>query len=239
MNTDSLYLGTVFFSGILSFLSPCVFPLLPVYLSSFANESVIGEHQTSKRSLRLYLLMRTLLFVAGVASCFIVLGFGAGFLGSFINNQFFIMAMGIIVVIMGLHQTGLIKISKLYQTSKVEVKRAKKTDAFGIFLLGLTFSFGWTPCVGPVLAAILGLSASSSTALYGGFLMAVYSLGFAVPFLILALFSEVFIRKSKWMYRHLNKIKIFSGIIIILMGLFLMTNNLNLITVWAEKLFNS
>ncbi len=232
VNSESLYISTVFFAGILSFLSPCIFPLLPVYLSSFANESIIGEQENRKISLRLYLVFRTLLFVAGIACCFVILGFGAGFLGSLINSDYFLMAMGAIVIIMGLHQTGLIKISKLYGTKKVSLNRTQKRDAIGIFLLGFTFSFGWTPCIGPVLAAILGLSAGSSTALYGAFLMAIYSLGFAVPFIILALFSEVLIRKSKLLYKHLEKIKIISGVIIILMGIFLMTNNLNVLTTW-------
>ncbi len=232
VNSESLYISTVFFAGILSFLSPCIFPLLPVYLSSFANESVIKEQENRKIPLRFYLIFRSLLFVAGITCCFVILGFGAGFLGSLIHSDYFLMAMGAIVIVMGLHQTGLIPISKLYETKKVSLNRAQKRDTIGIFLLGFTFSFGWTPCIGPVLAAILGLSAGSSTALYGAFLMAVYSLGFAVPFVILALFSEALIRRSKWLYKHLGKIKIVSGAIIILMGIFLMTNNLNVLTAW-------
>ncbi|MGL5259377.1 MAG: cytochrome c biogenesis CcdA family protein [Lachnospiraceae bacterium] len=232
MNIESLYINTVFIAGILSFLSPCIIPLLPVYFSTFGNEEILNAQKEQKFSLRIYLVLRTLLFVAGVACCFVILGFGAGFLGNLINSDIFLKIMGAIVIIMGLHQTGLIKIKKLYSQKKVDLGRAQKKDALGIFLLGFTFSFGWTPCIGPVLAAILGLSAGSSTAMYGALLMAVYSLGFAIPFIILALFSEILLRKTKLLNRHLGKIKIISGLVIILMGIFLMTNNLNIFVAW-------
>lgn len=232
MYSESLYLSTVFFAGILSFLSPCILPLLPVYFSIFASNDVVQDYKQSKSSPWLSLVLRTLLFVGGIAFCFVLLGFGAGALGSVINSDVFLIAMGAIVVIMGIHQTGLIKIKRLYQEKTLHMERAKRRDGIGIFLLGFTFSFGWTPCVGPVLAAILALSAGSGTALYGGFLMAIYSLGFAIPFVILALFSKVLLSKMKSLHQHLNKIKIVSGIVIILMGILLMTNGLNKITVW-------
>lgn len=232
MYTESLYISTVFFAGILSFLSPCVIPLLPVYLSVFASTDIENQSKKSKSSLRMVLMLRTLLFVLGIAFCFVLLGFGAGALGSVINSDIFLTVMGAIVIIMGVHQTGLIKIKGLYQEKKLNIERADRQDAFGIFLLGFTFSFGWTPCIGPVLAAILGLSAGSGTALYGGFLMAVYSLGFAIPFLILSLFSELLLSKLNVLKKHLNKIKIVSGIVIVLMGILLMTNNLNTLTAW-------
>jgi cytochrome c biogenesis protein CcdA len=102
--------------------------------------------------------------------------------------------------------------------------------------LGLAFSFGWTPCVGPVLAAILGLAAGGGTAFYGAFLMAVYSLGFAVPFVILALFSEAVLGRIKWINRHLETIKVIGGVLIILMGILLMTNNINMLSAWIGGL---
>ena len=232
MYSESLYISTVFFAGILSFLSPCVVPLLPVYFSVFAGTGIEQNSEKSKASLWLALVLRTLLFVAGIAFCFVLLGFGAGALGSVINNDIFLIVMGAIVVIMGIHQTGLVKIKGLYREKKLNLDRAGKRDALGIFLLGFTFSFGWTPCIGPVLAAILGLSAGSGTAFYGGFLMAVYSLGFAIPFVILALFSQMLLSKIKKLNNHLDKIKIVSGIVIIIMGILLMTNNFNMLTAW-------
>ena len=236
MQTESLYISTVFLAGILSFLSPCVVPLLPVYLSVLASPGADGEPQKSKMQRRASLIFRSLLFIAGIAVCFVLLGFGAGALGGVINSRVFIMVMGIIVILLGIHQTGLVKLKWLYREKRVDFKRAGKTDGFGIFLLGLAFSFGWTPCVGPVLAAILGLAAGGGTALYGAFLMAVYTLGFAVPFMILALFSEVLLTKIKWLNKHLGKIKIVGGILIIIMGILLMTQNFNLLNAWIGGL---
>ena len=114
------------------------------------------------------------------------------------------------------------------------MERSRRGDYIGAFLLGLTFSFGWTPCIGPVLGAILGLSATSSRPLYGALLMAVYSLGFLIPFLALSLFSDVLLAKVTRLHRHLGKIKTAGGVIIILMGFLLMTDHLgSILTVFV------
>lgn len=226
MDIQIIYLSTVFLAGMLSFFSPCILPLLPVYFSIFtANPE--GEQSTGNRR-RLFL--RSLLFVAGISVNFVLLGFGAGALGALINLRIFMVVMGGIVVVLGLHQTGLIKIPVLMRQKTVKVKRAARKDALGVFLLGFTFSFGWTPCIGPVLGAILGLAASGSQAGYGGLLMAVFSLGFLIPFLILALFSDLLLKKVRFLNRHLGRIKIIGGILVIFMGILLMTDSLNLIT---------
>ena len=107
------------------------------------------------------------------------------------------------------------------------MERSHKSDYLSAFLLGLTFSFGWTPCIGPVLGAVLSLSATGGQPLYGGFLMAIYSLGFLVPFLVLALFSDVLLTKVKRLNKYLVRIKAAGGIVIILMGVLLMTDSLN------------
>lgn len=224
MNSNTLYLGTVLAAGLASFFSPCIVPLLPVYISMFTSAETAEGKNMARRKLQLFL--KSLLFVAGISSCFILLGFGAGVLGSFIGSRLFLTAMGLIVILLGLHQTGFIHMKWLYREKKMDLERSRKGDYLGSFLLGLTFSFGWTPCIGPVLGAILSLSATSSQPLYGGFLMAIYCLGFLVPFLVLSIFSDVLLTKIKKINRHLEKIKIAGGIIIILMGILLMTNNL-------------
>lgn len=226
MNPNTLYLGTVMAAGLISFFSPCIVPLLPVYISLFSGESAEGEN-SGRRRLRIF--VKSILFVAGISVCFILLGFGAGAFGFVFSSKYFLTAMGLIVIILGLHQTGLIHIKWLYREKKMNLERSHRGDYLGAFLLGLTFSFGWTPCIGPVLGAILGLSATSSQPFYGGFLMAIYSLGFLVPFLVLSLFSDVLLTKVKKINRHLGKIKIAGGIVIILMGVLLMTNNLGII----------
>ncbi|RHR25811.1 cytochrome C biogenesis protein [Clostridium sp. AF19-22AC] len=225
MDVQSLYLGTVLTAGLLSFFSPCIVPLLPVYLSLFSSGGPAGGESPARRRLRV--IRKSVLFVAGISICFILLGFGAGALGSVIGSKPFMIMMGVIVIILGLHQTGLIHIKWLYSQKKVELKRSLRGDSLGAFLLGLTFSFGWTPCIGPVLGAILGLSATGGQPLYGAFLMAVYSLGFLVPFMALALFSDVLLTKVKKLNKYLRKIKTAGGLVIIMMGILLMTDSLD------------
>ena len=225
MVPQTLYLGTVLTAGLLSFFSPCIVPLLPVYISQFSSVGATDEESSVRRRLRV--MFKSALFVAGISVCFILLGFGAGALGAVISSKTFMVVMGLIVIVLGLHQTGLVHIKWLSYQKKVELKRSSKADYLGSFLLGLTFSFGWTPCIGPVLGTILGLSATSSQPLYGGFLMAIYSLGFLVPFLVLALFSDVLLVKVRKLNRYLGKIKVAGGVIIILMGILLMTGSLN------------
>ena len=225
MGPQTLYLGTVLTAGLLSFFSPCILPLLPVYIAQFSSGGAAGGEGAARRRLRV--ILKSALFVAGISVCFVLLGFGAGALGSIIGSTPFMIAMGIIVIVLGLHQTGLIRIKWLSYQKKVDLKRSHKGDYLSSFLLGLTFSFGWTPCIGPVLGAIFGLAATSSQPLYGGFLMAVYSLGFLVPFLALALFSDVLLAKVKKLNKYLGKIEVAGGVVIILMGVLLMTGSLN------------
>lgn len=224
MNPNIFYFGTVLAAGLFSFFSPCIVPLLPVYISLFSSGGPMEEKDKTKRKFRVFL--KSVLFVMGISVCFVLLGFGAGALGSIISNKSFLTVMGLIVIILGLHQTGLIHIKWLYLKKTVNLERSRRGDYIGSFLLGLTFSFGWTPCIGPVLGAILGLSATSSQPLHGAFLMAVYSLGFLIPFLAISLFSDTLLTKVKSLNRHLGKIKAAGGIIIILMGILLMTDNL-------------
>lgn len=227
MDIPTIHLSTVFIAGLLSFFSPCILPLLPVYFSVFTATSREG----TQKSNRLRLFLKSLLFVTGLSVNFVILGFGAGALGSLINTRSFLIVIGSVVVLLGLHQTGLVKIPLLMRQKKAEVARSKRHDALGVFLLGFTFSFGWTPCVGPVLGSILALAASGNQAVYGGLLMAVFSLGVLIPFLILALFSELLLQKVRFFNKHLDTIKIIGGVIVILMGVLLMTDGLNLISV--------
>ncbi|MCD7965441.1 MAG: cytochrome c biogenesis protein CcdA, partial [Clostridiaceae bacterium] len=221
MTPSFLSISIVLAAGLVSFFSPCILPLLPVYLSLFSSGGVASKEDAARRKLRVFL--KSVLFVAGISVCFILLGFGAGALGSVIRSKSFLTVMGLIVMILGLHQTGLIPIKWLYREKRVNLERSRRGDYIGAFLLGLTFSFGWTPCIGPVLGAILGLSATSSRPLYGALLMAVYSLGFLIPFLALSLFSDVLLAKVTRLHRHLGKIKTAGGVIIILMGFLLIS----------------
>lgn len=231
---EALYISTVFLGGILSFMSPCILPLLPVYFSMFAAEATEGQASKSK-SRRIRIILKTLLFVSGVSTTFIILGFGAGQFSALINNRYFLIGMGAIVIVLGIHQTGLINIKMLNFEKRIQMKKKAKSNYISIYLLGLTFSFGWTPCIGPILTGVLSLAASGNNSTWGAILMAIYSLGFAVPFIIISFFAEILLSKIKKLNKHLHLIKVVGGVIIILMGVLLMSDGLNLIAVLFER----
>ncbi|WP_439240677.1 MULTISPECIES: cytochrome c biogenesis protein CcdA [unclassified Lonepinella] len=214
MFDQQLVISSVFLAGLLSFLSPCIFPIVPIY---FGILSKGGKK-----------ILNTFLFVLGLSLTFVGLGFGFGFLGDVLFNDTTRIIAGIIVVILGVHQLGIFKIHALERTKLVEIKTSGKSASLEAFVLGLTFSLGWTPCIGPVLASILALSSNDGSALYGAAMMFVYVLGLATPFIVFSFFSESLLKKAKSMNKHLNKFKMVGGILIILMGILLITNNLHI-----------
>ncbi|NQX48366.1 sulfite exporter TauE/SafE family protein [Paenibacillus tritici] len=238
MAGESIFLFGVFGAGLLSFFAPCILPLLPVYVSYLSGSIADGTNQgvadTSSFRFRSSFMMRTLLFVLGLSVVFILLGFGSGILGNIISSPRFIAICGAIVILFGIYQTGLIKLSWLEREKKLSSNRVAKGGYIGAFLLGLTFSFGWTPCIGPVLAGILSIAAGEGSPAYGGFLMFLYTLGLAIPFLIMSVFSEVLVKRIRRLYRFMGGIKIASGCMLIIMGLLLMTDRLNTIVGWIQ-----
>lgn len=232
MPVESLYIGSVLAAGVLSFFSPCIFPMLPVYFA-FLGGSEAGRPSDSaspRFKVNPKLIGRTLLFILGLSTVFLLLGFGAGALGGVINSSWFMIACGAAVILFGIHQTGVLNLMFLQKEKRLTYDSNKQKGWLGAFLLGLTFSFGWTPCIGPVLAAVLGVAAGGGSAGYGVWMMFIYTVGMAVPFLILAVFSDLLLRRIKNLYKHMGKIKVFSGLILIAMGILLMTNNLAVLT---------
>ncbi|WP_255319739.1 cytochrome c biogenesis CcdA family protein [Paenibacillus amylolyticus] len=238
LTSDLVFLFGVFGAGLLSFFAPCILPLIPVYVSYLSGSMVNGTNQqqpdTNSVRLRSTLVLRTFLFVLGLSLVFVLLGFGSGMVGNLISSPVFIAICGAIVVLFGIYQTGLIRLSWLERERKLSNDQAKRGGYVGAFLLGLTFSFGWTPCIGPVLAAILGIAAGEGSPLYGGFLMFLYTLGLAIPFLILSVFSEYVMKRIRRLYKYMGVIKITSGCILIVMGLLLMTDRLNSLVTWFQ-----
>ncbi|WP_338594921.1 cytochrome c biogenesis protein CcdA [Paenibacillus sp. FSL K6-1122] len=238
LTSDLVFLFGVFGAGLLSFFAPCILPLIPVYVSYLSGSMVNGTNQqqpdTNSVRLRSTLVLRTFLFVLGLSLVFVLLGFGSGIVGNLISSPVFIAICGAIVVLFGIYQTGLIRLSWLERERKLSNDHARRGGYVGAFLLGLTFSFGWTPCIGPVLAAILGIAAGEGSPLYGGFLMFLYTLGLAIPFLILSVFSEYVMKRIRRLYRYMGVIKITSGCILIVMGLLLMTDRLNSLVTWFQ-----
>lgn len=228
---QAFYYVTVFIAGVLSFFSPCILPLLPVYFGSLAED--VGDKFVSLFGYKLYVLplIKTLAFIAGIGMVFVVLGFGAGALGSLINHPYFTYALGLIVIILGIHQMELINFSFLQRQKNVDFNPSRKRGIFGAFLLGLSFSFGWTPCVGPVLSSVLAIAASdSSGALYGASLMLSYTIGLAIPFLILAVASTYFMKRLSFVKQHMLLLKRVGGLLIVIMGILLMFGQFNYLT---------
>ncbi len=218
-------IASAFSAGLLSFFSPCTFPLLPVYIGYFASDDLPEE--TPYRTRLISKLLKTLLFVAGICVVFVLLGFGAGAIGKALSSVYFTIACGIIVFIFGLQYAEIINIPFLMQEKRFDMSKAASKGIWWAFLLGVMFSFGWTPCVGPVLATVLGMTAQNGDVLQGGILLFIYALGLSIPFLVLSAGSATLIAKIKGLTKYLPIIKKIGGVIIALMGLWMIFSSIS------------
>jgi cytochrome c-type biogenesis protein len=219
-----------FLAGILSFLSPCVLPLVPGYVSLISGATVEDLQSPERRMLRTVML-HSVTFVLGFSVVFIALGAVATGIGQVVNEYHSLLSKiaGIIVIIFGLHLTGIWKIKALYADKRLhDVKGG--SSAVGSFAVGFAFAFGWTPCIGPILATILVLAGAQQTVLKGIVLLAVYSLGLAVPFLLTSLGVDRFLSFYGRFRRHLHTVEVISGILLIAVGVLIFLNNLRLLS---------
>lgn len=229
MIQTSLFSISVFLAGVLSFFSPCILPLMPVYVGILLDSERVKTVRIFGREISWYGLVKTLCFIAGLSTVFLILGYGAGALGHVLYAPWFRYLLGGIVILLGIHQMEVINLKQLQKQKAIQLKKNReRNEFFNAFLIGITFSFGWTPCVGPVLSSVLAIAASGGDgALQGAFLMLVYTLGLALPFLVLALASSWVLQHFAKLKPHMGTLKKIGGALIVLMGILLMLGNLN------------
>ena len=219
-----------FLAGILSFLSPCVPPLVPGYVSLISGATV-EDLQSDEGHMLGKVMLHSLTFILGFSIVFIALGAVATGIGQLANEYHNLLAKlaGVIVIIFGLHLTGLLKIKAFYADKRLhEVKGG--SSALGSFAVGFAFAFGWTPCIGPILTTILVFAGAQETVLKGVLLLAVYSLGLAVPFLLTSLGVDRFLGFYTRFRRHLHTVEVVSGVLLIAVGVLIFMNNLKLLS---------
>ena len=214
-----------FFAGLISFLSPCVLPLVPGYVSLISGASVETLKDADRKVLS-SVLLNSFTFILGFSVVFISLGAVATGIGQVTQRFHRELAIvgGVIVFVFGLHLTGLLKINALYSDKRLHGVKGGASP-IGAFLVGFAFAFGWTPCIGPILGAILLIAGSQQTVLKGIILLAVYSLGLAVPFLLTSLGVNRFLAFYSKFRRHLHTVEVISGVLLIVFGLLIATGN--------------
>ena len=219
--------GAAFVAGLLSFLSPCVLPLVPAYFTFITGFS-LEELDGGGAAIRKRVIFSTLAYVLGFSVVFILLGAAASSLGSLLNStkEWLRMGGGVLVILFGLHFLGWLKIPGLEFEKRVVVKR-KPLHLFGVFFVGMAFGAGWSPCIGPMLGSILVLASNQETVIQGVGLLSIYSLGLALPFLVISVFIHTmlsFLKKARQVLPYINKV---AGVLLIVLGGLLLTGRLN------------
>jgi cytochrome c-type biogenesis protein len=235
--TASIGFVTAFLAGILSFLSPCVLPLVPGYLSYVAGTSL--ESLRDRTTSRLQALSYAACFVLGFSAVFVTFGASATALGGLLLSWRYELgiAAGVIVLLFGLHLAGLLPLHWLDREARFQAADVKGGRVVGAFLLGLAFAFGWTPCIGPVLGVILTMSASTADLRTGTALLAVYSLGLGVPFLLAALFTDVLLARLRQLSRTGRRLQQGAGILLAVVGVLMITGQLESLAYWLLESF--
>lgn len=228
-------------AGLLSFLSPCVLPMVPFYLSYLAGVSMnqISADTEITGAVRRRAVISALLFAAGVITVFMGLGASASAFGQLVRDWFSILrwGAGAIIIIMGLHFLGVVRIGLLYRQFRADSGNTSNLSLVGAYVVGLAFAFGWTPCVGPVLAAILFTAAGTDSAGQGAMLLFVYGAGMTLPFVAAAFFIGPFMRFMARFRRHLGVVEKVMGLLLVVFGILIATNTVNYIGNWMLETF--
>ena len=234
---SDLSLTAIFIAGVLSFLSPCVLPLVPPYLTYLAGQTVEELEAEGVAAARKDLLLAAMLFVLGFSTIFIGLGATASVFGQMLraNLEWLSYAAGAAIMLMGLHFLGLFKIGLLYREKRFHME--KPLGIWGGYVMGLAFAFGWTPCIGPVLAAVLAVAGHEETMWRGAGLLALYSAGLGVPFLLAATALEGFTKIALKFRRAMPWVERLTGALLVLTGLAFLTGGMADLSYWLIETF--
>ena len=220
---------TAFFAGIVSFLSPCVLPLAPPYLAYLGGttlDQISGEDQTVDPKVSRRVFISAVFFVLGLATVFVLLGMGASAFGQLLRENKYLLGQisGGIILVLGLHFLSIIRIPILNREARFE--GPQQAGSYGAsYVIGVAFAFGWTPCIGPILGAILSLAAQEETVSAGTALLGVYALGLGMPFLLAALFVGPFLSWARNFRKHMPLVEKIMGLMLIVVGLMMITGN--------------
>lgn len=229
---ENISLLAAFTAGLISFISPCVLPLIPAYLSFISGVSVEEMQSRDRRSQALKKVsVSTILFILGFSVVFVALGASATFIGDFLLSKLslFNKIAGAIIVLLGLHLLGVFRIRYLNYEKRFHT-RSKPIGLFGSFLIGLAFAFGWTPCIGPILAGILLIASNQDTVTKGVLLLFSYSLGLGIPFFVTAISFHTFISVFGWIKKHFRTVEIISGLFLIIVGVLIFFGSFSSLT---------
>ena len=225
METNITYFAALF-AGLISFISPCVLPLVPAYISFISGVSMEELRAAERQQLASRrIIIGSLMFISGFAMVFVLLGATATVVGGFLltNLGFISKLAGVVLIVFGLHVAGLIKIPFLNYEARIQTS-SKPAGAIGAFLVGSAFAFGWTPCIGPILGAILAIAASQETVGQGMFLLFVYSLGLGIPFFLTAVATQRLLAAMSRVKKHFHTIEVVSGVFLIAVGVMMVFN---------------
>ena len=231
---ENVTLLAAFGAGLLSFISPCVLPLIPGYLSYISGLSLDEMRGTGAievpASVRTRVIWSSVAFIIGFSLVFVALGASASVIGQFLMSRLTIMGRiaGVIIVLFGLHTMGLLRIDWLYQEKRVQTNR-RPAGFVGALLVGVAFAFGWTPCIGPILAGILAIAAAQDTVGQGVRLLLAYSLGLAVPFFATALAINRFFAAFARIRKYYHAVELTSGALLVIIGILIATNRFTVI----------
>lgn len=226
-----------FFGGFISFISPCVLPLVPAYITFVSGVSIDELRNDSGKKRQKKVLFLSLAFVLGFSTIFIMLGAAlAGLFSAFFKQPLFYRTAGLVLIFFGLHLAGVIPVKFLNYEKRFNIN-PKEVGVGGAFLIGLSFALGWSPCIGPVLAGILAIAGVQGGAAEGMILLSAYSLGLGIPFILTALATDKFMSFSGFMRKHYKAIEVTSGAFLIGVGVMIFFNLFYTLTLYFTKLF--